>query len=107
MKPETKSSDVKALERDMKFYLATAKINKGVSLAIYYAGLLTAMGGVGYAFTRDTFASGFETAGAGAIMGAMMVGCAAVIRQMNPRILRDYVETRDMLNQVKDLQKQK
>ena len=88
----------KDLKREMNFYLAMAKINKAASLGIYYASLATPVIFAGKAFTEKTFGAGLETALAGVVMGAIGVGAAAVIRQMNPQILRDYVETRNELN---------
>ena len=87
----------KDLKREMNFYLATAKLNKAVSLAVYYASLATPLIFAGKAFTEKTFADGLETAVAGVVMGAVGVFGAAVMRQMNPTILRDYVQTREQL----------
>lgn len=88
----------KDLKREMNFYLAMAKVNKAASMAVYYISLATPVAFLGKAFTEKSFGEGVETALAGVVMGAIGVGAAAVIRQMNPQILRDYVETRNELN---------
>ncbi len=88
----------KDLKREMNFYLAMAKVNKVASMAVYYISLATPVAFLGKAFTEKSFGEGVETALAGVVMGAIGVGAAAVIRQMNPKILRDYVETRNELN---------
>lgn len=88
----------KDLKREMNFYLAMAKVNKAASMAVYYISLATPVAFLGKAFTEKSFGEGVETALAGVVMGAIGVGAAAVIRQMNPKILRDYVETRNELN---------
>lgn len=88
----------KDLKREMNFYLAMAKINKVASLGIYYASLATPVIFAGKAFTEKSFGEGVETAIGGLAMGAVGIFCAAVIRQTNPQILRDYVETRNELN---------
>ena len=88
----------KELKREMNFYLAMAKVNKAASMAVYYASLATPLIFTAKAFTEKTFGAGLETALAGVVMGAIGVGGAAVMRQMNPKILRDYVDVRNQLN---------
>ena len=87
----------KELKREMNFYLATAKLNKAVSNAILYASLATPVFFTAKAFTEKTFGQGVESVLAGLAMGALGVAGAAIMRQMNPKILRDYVETRNEL----------
>ncbi|MBP3316260.1 MAG: hypothetical protein J6L70_01515 [Alphaproteobacteria bacterium] len=88
----------KELKREMNIYLAMAKVNKAASMAVYYASLATPLFFTAKAFTAKTFGAGLETALTGVVMGVIGVGGAAVIRQMNPKILRDYVDTRNQLN---------
>ena len=92
----------KDLKREMNAYLALAKLNKGVSLAVYYASLATPLFFAGKAFTEKNFGDGVETALAGVVCGAIGIGGAAILRQLNPKILREYVETRNELAAIKN-----
>ncbi len=92
----------KDLKRGMNFYLAMAKVNKAASMAVYYISLATPVAFLGKAFTEKSFGEGVETAIGGLAMGAVGIFCAAVIRQTNPQILREYVEKRDQLNALKN-----
>ena len=96
--------EAKKLKREMNLYLAEAKINKAVSLALYYAALATPVASTVYAFTKDSFREGLETALMGPVLSAGIIICAAAIRQTNPQILREYIRTRNELN---ELNKQK
>ena len=83
-------------QREANFYLATAKLNKGVSMALYYMGLVgTPVAGIVKACQADKFADGVECVLAGGIMGVVMIGVAAALRQQNMPLLRDYVALRD------------
>ena len=96
------NKETKNLKRKMNFYLATAKANKFVSLLVYYAGLAASFYAAGNAFTKDSFGKGVETVLAGLTVGALAIISAATMRQMNPKILREYAETRDKLNEIKN-----
>ena len=91
------NKESKELKREMNFLLAAAKLNKAVSLAVYYASLATPLIFAGKAFTEKTFGDGLETAAAGVVMGAVGIFGAAVMRQMNPTIMRGYVQAREQL----------
>lgn len=92
------NKETKTLKREMNFYLAMAKANKAASMAVYYISLATPVAFLGKAFTEKSFGEGVETAIGGLAMGAIGIFCAAVIRQTNPQILREYVKTRNELN---------
>lgn len=96
------NKETKNLKRKMNFYLATAKINKAVSMGIYYASLATPVAFLGKAFTAETFGEGVETVLTGLAMGAIGIFGAATMRQTNPQILREYVEARNELKALND-----
>lgn len=98
MKQQNDKEMQKAI-RQRNFYLAAAKANKGISMALYYVGLIGApVAGVVKACQADNFAEGAERVVAGVIMGAVTVGIAAIMRQTNIPLLRDYVSLRDQIN---------
>ena len=92
--------EAKELKREMNCLLATAKITKAASLALYYIGLASPVIGVANAFTKDSLQEGLGTALTGTIMGVGIIVGAAILRQTNLPILRDYVETRNQLNEL-------
>lgn len=93
-----KNKEAKDLKRKMNFYLAMAKTNKFASLLVYYAGLAAPFYAMGNAFTKDSLGQGIETVLAGITVGGLAIVSAATMQQMNPRILRNYLKTRDELN---------
>ena len=87
---------------ETNFYLAAAKLNKATSMVLYYVGLIGAPAmGIFKATQADRFSEGVECVLAGGIVGALTIGVAAVLRQQNIPLLRDYVNARNQANNQK------
>ncbi len=99
MKQQTTDKELQKAIKQRNFYLLAAKANKGFTMALYYVGLIGApVAGIVKACQADKFSDGMECVLAGGVMGAIIIGTAAVLRQTNIPLLRDYVNLRDQIN---------
>lgn len=86
------------LRREMNLYLAVAKVNKGLSIASYYAALAAAGAGTYNAINTGQGANFLI----GLLMASGMLIAAKSFRSCNYPVLRDYINARNELTSLKN-----
>lgn len=86
------------LRHEMNLYLAVAKVNKGLSIASYYAALAAAGAGTYHTINTGRGANFLI----GLLMASGMLIAAKSFRSCNYPVLRDYINARNELTSLKN-----